>query len=224
MISHPIDRILAPAAVLPILTIDSEDDAIPLARALLEGGISVMEIPVRTAAALPAIRRLSEVSGICCGAGSVLNAADAQRAVDAGARFLVGPGFSAEAALIASGAGTPYLPGVLTPTEIMRGLDMGVFRFKLFPAEAAGGLALLGALEAPFPDVRFVPAGAIREDRTHAYVQRANVLSTGVSWVAPRDLIRAGAWDEIRHRAGRAAALSALRDQGSSKYLDKRSP
>jgi len=202
-----LDPLPGGAVALPIVTVDREADAGPLAEALAAGGLGALEIPLRTPAALGAIRRLSG-GAMVCGAGSILTAEDARRAAGEGAAFLVSPGLSTAVAELADSLGLPYLPGALTPGEVMAGLGLGIRRFKFFPAEAAGGPAFLGALEAPFPDARFLAAGGIREDRMAPWLDLPNVFAAGVSWIAPRDLVAAGAWAEISHRARRAAGLA----------------
>src|SRR5216683_8277380 len=182
-------------SVIPVLTIDREGDAVPLARALGEGGLSVIEIALRTPAATAAIVAIvRELPHITVGAGTVQRAADVAAAVHAGARFLVSPGTTPELAASALASDLPYLPGVATPSEIMAARALGICVMKLFPAEAMGGVALLRALAPVFPGVVFCPTGGIDERLAADYLALPNVPMVGGSWMAPRDLVAAGEW------------------------------
>ncbi|HEX6443084.1 MAG TPA: bifunctional 4-hydroxy-2-oxoglutarate aldolase/2-dehydro-3-deoxy-phosphogluconate aldolase [Stellaceae bacterium] len=196
------------ASVIPVLTIDRERDAVPLARALFEGGLKVIEIALRTpaaAAALAAIAR--ELPQVVVGAGTLLRAADVGRAVRAGARFLVSPGMTAELAASALATELPYLPGVATPSEVMAARALGICVMKLFPAEALGGIGFLRALAPVFPGVAFCPTGGVDERGAGDYLALANVPFVGGSWMAPRDAVLAGDWARVRRLAERAAAI-----------------
>src|SRR3954471_15795015 len=199
-------------SVIPVLTIDRERDAVPLARALFEGGLPVIEVTMRTAAAgaaVAAIRR--ELAQVVVGAGTLLRAADVATAVQAGAGFLVSPGLTPELAAAALSAELPYLPGVATPSEVMIARDLGISFLKLFPAEAVGGLALLQALAPVFPGVAFCPTGGIDERSAANYLTLPNVPIVGGSWMAPREAVAAGDWATIRRMAERAAAIGGRR-------------
>lgn len=195
-------------SVIPVLTIDRERDALPLARALFEGGLPVIEIALRTpvaTAALAAIAR--ELPQVVVGAGTLLRAADVGRAVQAGARFLVSPGMTAELAASALATELPYLPGVATPSEIMAARALGICVMKLFPVEALGGIGFLRALAPVFPGVAFCPTGGVDECSAGEYLALANVPFVGGSWMAPREAILAGDWARVRRFAERAAAI-----------------
>ena len=196
-------------SVIPVLTIDRVADAVPLARALSEGGLDVIEVTMRTPAATAAIAAIvRELPQIVVGAGTVLRAADVAEAVHAGARFLVSPGTTPELAAAALAADLPYMPGVVTPSEIMAVRALGICVMKLFPAEAIGGVALLRALAPVFPGIAFCPTGGIDESSAAEYLRLPNVPMVGGSWMAPKDAVAAGDWGRIRRLAERAAALT----------------
>jgi 2-dehydro-3-deoxyphosphogluconate aldolase/(4S)-4-hydroxy-2-oxoglutarate aldolase len=202
---HPLFR---GTTILPVLTIEREADAVPLARALYEGGLRVIEITFRTeaaAASIAAIRR--ELPQVTVGAGTLLRAADVAAAVHAGAKFLVSPGVTPELAGAALATDLPYLPGVATPSEIMAARALGICVMKLFPAEALGGIALLRALAPVFAGIAFCPTGGIDERSAEHYLALPNVPTVGGSWMAPRDAIASGDWPRICRLAERAAAI-----------------
>src|ERR1700731_3683686 len=195
-------------SVIPVLTIERERDAVPLARALYEGGLPVIEITLRTAAAPAAIAAIArELPQIVLGAGPLLRAADIATAVHAGARFLVSPGMIPELAAAALAAELPYLPGVATPSEVMAARDLGLCFLKLFPAEAMGGVALLRALAPVFSGVAFCPTGGIDERSASDYLALPNVPMVGGSWMVPKEAVAAGDWVRVRRLAERAAAI-----------------
>jgi 2-dehydro-3-deoxyphosphogluconate aldolase / (4S)-4-hydroxy-2-oxoglutarate aldolase len=195
-------------AVIPVLTIEREKDAVPLARALLEGGLSLIEVTLRTPAAPAAIAAIArELPQIVVGAGTVQRPADVVQACAAGARFLVSPGMTAELAGAALATELPYLPGVATPSEVMAARDLGICFLKLFPAEAVGGLALLRALAPVFPGVAFCPTGGIDERSAREYLALPNVPIVGGSWMAPKEAIAAGDWERVRRLAERAKEI-----------------
>jgi 2-dehydro-3-deoxyphosphogluconate aldolase/(4S)-4-hydroxy-2-oxoglutarate aldolase len=202
-----IDAILRLAPVIPVLTVASIEDAAPLAQALVAGGLPVLEVTLRTPAALDAIRAMREVAGARVGAGTVLSGADIEKAFAAGAEFFVSPGLTDSIAERAAELGEPLLPGVATASDIMRGLELGLTRFKIFPAAPAGGPTLVHAFAGPFPNVAFCPTGGVTLESAPTYLSLPNVACVGGTWIAPPDLIAAGAWDEIRRRAAAAAAL-----------------
>jgi 2-dehydro-3-deoxyphosphogluconate aldolase / (4S)-4-hydroxy-2-oxoglutarate aldolase len=202
---HPLFR---GTSVIPVVTIEHERDAVPLARALAEGGLSVIEVALRTPAAIAAIAAIArELPQVIVGAGTLTRAADVAAAVHVGARFLVSPGTTPELAAAALAAELPYLPGVATPSEVMAARALGICVMKLFPAEALGGIAFLRALAPVFPGVAFCPTGGIGERIVADYLALPNVPMVGGSWMAPPDAIAAGDWARIRRLAERAAAL-----------------
>jgi 2-dehydro-3-deoxyphosphogluconate aldolase/(4S)-4-hydroxy-2-oxoglutarate aldolase len=195
-------------AIIPVLSIEREADAVPLARALHEGGMALVEVTFRTEAAAASIAAIArELPQVIVGAGTLLRAADVRRAVDAGARFLVSPGMTPELAAAALATELPYLPGVATPSEIMAARALGICVMKLFPAEAIGGVGLVQALAPVFSGVALCPTGGITENIAVDYLAQPNVAMVGGSWLAPRDAIAAGDWDRIRRIAERAAAI-----------------
>jgi 2-dehydro-3-deoxyphosphogluconate aldolase/(4S)-4-hydroxy-2-oxoglutarate aldolase len=194
--------------VIPVLTIERESDAVPLARALFEGGLSLIEVTLRTPAAPAAIAAIArELPQIVVGAGTIQRPADVVQACAAGARFLVSPGMTAELAAAALATGRPYLPGVATPSEAMAARDLGISFLKLFPAEAVGGLALLRALAPVFPGVAFCPTGGVDERSAREYLALPNVPIVGGSWMAPKEAIAAGDWQRVRRLAERAREI-----------------
>src|ERR1700693_1402326 len=200
--------LLRRVTVIPALTIDRERDAVPLARALFEGGLPVIEIALRTPAAPAAIAAIArELPHVVVGAGTLLRAADVGRAVQAGARFLVSPGMTPELAGSALASELPYLPRIATPSEIMAARALGICVMKLFPAEALGGVGVLKALAPVFPVVAFCPTGGIDERSAGEYLALPNVPVVGGSWMAPRDAILAGDWARVRRLAERGATI-----------------
>jgi 2-dehydro-3-deoxyphosphogluconate aldolase/(4S)-4-hydroxy-2-oxoglutarate aldolase len=195
-------------AVIPVLTIEREADAVPLARALFDGGLGLIEVTLRTPAAPAAIAAIGrELPQAVVGAGTVQRPADVVQACTAGARFLVSPGLTPELAAAALAAGLPYIPGVATPSEIMVARDLGISFLKLFPAEAVGGVALLRALAPVFRGVAFCPTGGIDEGSAAEYLALPNVPMVGGSWMAPRKAVAARDWAMLRRLAERATAM-----------------
>ena len=195
-------------SVIPVLTIDRERDAVPLARALFEGGLPVIEIALRTPAATAALAAIArELPQVVVGAGTLLRATDVGRAVQAGARFLVSPGMTAELAASALASELPYLPGVATPSEIMAARALGICVMKLFPAEALGGIGFLRGVAPVFPGIAFCPTGGIDERSAGEYLALSNVPFVGGSWMAPREAVLGGDWAKVRRLAERAAAI-----------------
>lgn len=202
-----IDEIMAVQPVIPVITIERTEDAAPLAEALVAGGLRVLEVTLRTDAAPVAIRMMGEVPGAIVGAGTVLSMTDIRIAADAGARFIVTPGLSAATVGAAMERDLPILPGVATASEVMAGLALGLERFKFFPAEQAGGMAMLKAFAGPFRKVRFCPTGGITLELARDYLAQPNVGCVGGAWVAPLSLIDARDWAGITRLARGAAAL-----------------
>jgi 2-dehydro-3-deoxyphosphogluconate aldolase/(4S)-4-hydroxy-2-oxoglutarate aldolase len=176
---------------------------------LVKGGLLALEVTLRTREAFAAIAAMAAVPGAVVGAGTVLNPDDLRRAKDAGAQFIVSPGLTDRLVRAASDEGLPLLAGVATATDLMRGLDLGLDRFKFFPAAAAGGPALLKAFMGPFPRVRFCPTGGISLATAKTYLEIPNVACIGGSWVAPPSAVEQGDWDAIETLAREAAALRA---------------
>lgn len=208
--SRAFTELLGSTPVIPVLTIEAADHAVDLARALAAGGLRLLEITLRTGAALPAIERIARsVPEAVVGAGTVLDAAQMKSAGDAGARFLVSPG-STEALLEAAAQGSvPLVPGCATASEAMRLQAAGWHFVKFFPAEPAGGIPYLKALSEPLPGVRFCPTGGVNPDNARTYLGLKNVGCVGGSWVAPRQMVEAGEWSGIEKLAREAAAIRA---------------
>jgi 2-dehydro-3-deoxyphosphogluconate aldolase/(4S)-4-hydroxy-2-oxoglutarate aldolase len=204
-----VDAIMRTSPVIPVLVVENAAEAAPLAQALVQGGLRVLEVTLRTPAALDVIARMSEAApDAIVGAGTVLNASDLKRAQDAGARFIVSPGLTPSLARAAEQAQIPLLPGVATCGEIMAGLDLGLDHFKFFPAENIGGAAALKSIAGPFPQVRFCPTGGVTLDSAPRYLGLPNVLCVGGSWVAPKDAVASGEWGRIETLAREAAGLA----------------
>ena len=202
-----LDEILGLGPVIPVLTVNDAGQAAPLAAALVAGGLRALEVTLRTPAALEVIRRMGEVEGAVVGAGTVLNAADFENVVSAGARFVVSPGLTEQLAAAAARWNTPLLPGVATAGEIMRGIELGLNRFKFFPAETSGGAAAVKAFAAPFAQVRFCPTGGIRPDTAETYLSLPNVACVGGTWVAPAEALETGDWKRIEQLSRAAASM-----------------
>ena len=184
--TRTIDDIMRLAPVIPVIVVDEADHAVPLARALVAGGLPALEVTLRTDCAFEAIARMNEVEGAVVGAGTVLDPAMLDEAMAAGARFIVSPGLTDPLADAALERAIPFLPGIASAGDIMRGLDKGLDRFKFFPAMAAGGLPALRALAAPFGQCRFCPTGGIGPDNAAEWLAFDPVACVGGSWVAPR--------------------------------------
>jgi len=203
-----IAAIAARAPVIPVLTIERLADAVPLARALMKGGLPVLEITFRTGVAVEALAAIARaVPEAIVGAGTVLDERQLRQAIDAGARFGVSPGCTAALAQAVTASGLPFLPGVQTVSEALAAREQGFSLLKFLPADTAGGTGWLKAVAAPLAGLRFCPTGGIAFDAAPAYLALANVACVGGSWVAPRDALAAGDWSRIEHLASQAAAL-----------------
>lgn len=198
-----IETLMRIAPVIPVLVIDDADYALPVAEALVEGGLKVLEVTLRTPSALEVIRRMKQVPGAIVGAGTVLNRDDLARAADAGAEFIVSPGLTPALGAAAVDSGIPFLPGTANAADIMLGLDLGLSHFKFFPAETSGGMPALKALAAPFHMARFCPTGGITPATAPAWLALDPVLCVGGSWLVPK-----GAPDPATIRTVAAAALA----------------
>lgn len=194
--------------VIPVLKIDDAGTAVPLARALAKGGLRVIEITLRTSAALEAIRRAAaEVPEAVVGAGTILNAKQFDAAAAAGSKFIVSPGCTRQVIDAARASAVPLLPGAITPSEMMAALEEGLDFLKFFPAEQAGGAAFLKSLASPFQGLRFCPTGGVSANNAADYLSLPNVTCVGGSWVAPDEAVKSGDWARIETLARGAAGL-----------------
>jgi 2-dehydro-3-deoxyphosphogluconate aldolase/(4S)-4-hydroxy-2-oxoglutarate aldolase len=200
-----VEKILSRAPVIPVLVIDEVAHAVPLGRALVAGGLTVLEITLRTPVALECIQRMAgEIEGATVGAGTVLTSIMRQEVADVGGQFCVSPGLIEGET---NEGPTPLLPGIATATELMAGLAAGFTYFKLFPANVAGGIDALKAFASPFQQARFCPTGGVNAKNAADYLALPNVVCVGGSWVAPPDAVRAGDWGRITELAREACAL-----------------
>ncbi|WP_328326000.1 MULTISPECIES: bifunctional 4-hydroxy-2-oxoglutarate aldolase/2-dehydro-3-deoxy-phosphogluconate aldolase [unclassified Streptomyces] len=196
------------APVVPVVVIDDAADAVPLARALVAGGLPAIEVTLRTPAALDAIRAIAaEVPEAVVGAGTVISPDGVAQAVAAGSRFLVSPGWSERLLGAMTESGVPFLPGVSTTSEVVELLERGITDMKFFPAEAAGGTAYLKSLGGPLPQARFCPTGGISLASAPSYLALPNVACVGGTWMLPADALAARDWDRVELLARGAAAL-----------------
>ena len=210
-VAMDMQAIMTTAPVIPVLRVDDPAHAVPLARALVDGGLPVLEVTLRTPCALEAVAAMiREVPGAIVGVGTVLRPDDLRRAIGVGAAFAVSPGLTPELARAATEGGLPFLPGVMTPGEAMAARDYGFLELKLFPAAQAGGVPMLKALSGPLPDLRFCPTGGVTQASFHDYLALPNVACVGGSWLAPADAVASGDWDRIRALAETAAASARV--------------
>jgi 2-dehydro-3-deoxyphosphogluconate aldolase/(4S)-4-hydroxy-2-oxoglutarate aldolase len=200
--------IMRVSPVIPVIAIDDINHAVPLARALVAGGIRVLEVTLRTEHGLPAIRAISqEVPDAIVGVGTLTQAVEFTAARDAGAVFGVSPGLTRALIDAARSSGLPLLPGVMTPSEVMAAREAGFRRLKLFPAVPAGGVGMLNAIAGPLPDVVFCPTGGISQDNAAQFLACKNVACVGGSWLTPKDAVQAGDWAQITALAQKASGL-----------------
>jgi len=203
-----LNEVFALAPVVPVITIENTRDAVPLARALVAGGLPVVEITLRTAAAANAARAIiAEVKDAVVGIGTVLSPSDLEMVAKMGAAFAISPGQSQELLDAASSGALPFVPGIQTASDLIACVTRGFDLVKFFPAVPAGGLAALNALAGPFPNVRFCPTGGIGQDNASQWLANPKIVAVGGSWVAPASDIAAGNWSVIEARAKAAAAL-----------------
>lgn len=203
-------EIMHASPVIPVIVIDDIEHAIPLAKALVEGGIRVLEVTLRTAHGLSAIRAMAQqVPGAIVGVGTLTQEEEFAAARDAGAVFGVSPGLTPRLIDAAKSSGLPLLPGVMSPSEVMMAREAGFRQLKLFPAAPAGGVGMLNAIAGPLPDVMFCPTGGISQENAPQFLACKNVACVGGSWLTPKEAIRAGDWARI---AALAAAASRLRN------------
>lgn len=195
--------------VVPVIVITDVAQAVPMAHALLEGGIDVMEITLRHAAGLPAIEAVAKAVPLMhVGAGTVTRVHEVRQVVDAGARFALSPGMTEALVQAATDSRLPFMPGVMTPSEVMRAREMGFSLVKLFPAAQAGGLAMLKAMGGPLPDMKFCPTGGVSVDNMQDFLLLSNVAMVGGSWLTPLEAVQSGNWKRITQLA-RAATDAA---------------
>ena len=202
-------EVMRDAPVIPVIVLHDVKDAVPLARALVAGGIRMLEVTLRTREALECIELIArEVPGAVAGAGTIRSAADAQAAALAGARFGVSPGYTRAVGKACHDLGLPLLPGVATSSEIMLAQEDGYTELKFFPAVQAGGLAMLRAWQGPFGEVHFCPTGGIHAGNAHDFLHLPNVVCVGGSWIVPTEAIAAGDWAQIEALAREASLLT----------------
>jgi len=197
------------ARIVPVVVLHDAKDAEPLGRALIAAGLPVAEVTFRTAAAVESIRAMSAVEGLIVGAGTVLNPAQVEQALEAGASFIVSPGLRRDVVLAAQTAGIPVLPGAVTPSEIMAAQELGLDTVKFFPANVYGGAAAIKALSAPFGSMRFVPTGGVSVSNLFDYLSLGCVPAVGGSWMVPVDAIREGAFAHVSELCVAAVAAAA---------------
>lgn len=208
----PVPSVLDLAPVVPVVVLDDAEDAVPLARALVAGGLPAIEVTLRTPAAPDAIRAIADaVPEAVVGAGTVIDADGVRTAVEAGARFLVSPGWTDQLLGAMRESGLPILPGVSTTSEVVALLERGVTEMKFFPAEAAGGTAYLKSLAAPLPQARFCPTGGVTEANAATYLALPNVGCVGGTWMLPSEALAEKDWDRVRRLAARASAAISAR-------------
>jgi 2-dehydro-3-deoxyphosphogluconate aldolase/(4S)-4-hydroxy-2-oxoglutarate aldolase len=204
------ESLLDRVPVIPVVVLDDVAHAVPVAQALVDGGVPVIELTLRTAAALDCIEQIaSNVPDILVGAGTIVVPEQAKQALSAGAQFLVSPGTTDDLAAAMQETGLPHLPGAATVSEVIRLLELGYRELKLFPAEASGGTAFLKAVGGPLPQARFCPTGGITPDSAPSYLSLANVGCVGGSWLTPADAIAEGDWARISRLAAESTYLAA---------------
>ncbi|MEH0111174.1 bifunctional 4-hydroxy-2-oxoglutarate aldolase/2-dehydro-3-deoxy-phosphogluconate aldolase [Tersicoccus sp. MR15.9] len=204
-----IRAVAARLGIVPVIVLDSVDDAVPLGEALVRGGLPVAEVTFRTAAAEESLARMAQIDGLLVGAGTLRTPEQVAAAARAGARFAVTPGLSPRIVDACRKHGLPLLPGVSSATDIHAATELGLSVLKFFPAQASGGAPAIAALSAPFGDVRFMPTGGVSPDNLADYLRLPSVLAAGGSWMVAPDLIRAGRWEEIERRCRDAVRQAA---------------
>lgn len=201
-------NMLAGNPVIPVITLDQVEDAVPLANALVAGGLKVLEVTLRTEAAVEGIRQIIQhVPDAIVGTGTVCSEEQIKLSEDLGCQFMISPGATDKLLSIGSQSSVPFLPGISTVSELMRGMEYGLENFKFFPAEAAGGAPVMKAMAGPFPDIKFCPTGGIGLGNAMDYLALPNVMCVGGSWIAKPNDIREKRWKEIEQLAREAAAL-----------------
>jgi 2-dehydro-3-deoxyphosphogluconate aldolase / (4S)-4-hydroxy-2-oxoglutarate aldolase len=207
--SKTIKEIMNSSPIVPVMVINNVEHAVPLAKALVKGGITVLEITLRTEAALESITRIkAEVPDAIVGAGTIINIETLNKAIEAGAEFIVSPGTTDTMIDAALATGVPLLPGVANPSEAMRLLEKGITEMKFFPAEAAGGIPMLKSIGAPIPQITFCPTGGVSQKNVKDYYDLPNVACVGGSWMCAASLVDAENWDEITRLSAEAITLA----------------
>jgi 2-dehydro-3-deoxyphosphogluconate aldolase/(4S)-4-hydroxy-2-oxoglutarate aldolase len=203
------EEVFALGSIVPVLVIENVEDAVPIARALMAGGISVLEVTLRTANALEVIKEIAtKVPEAMIGAGTVINPETFQQSVDAGAKFVISPGLTKELLAASKASTIPLIPGIASISELMTGMDAGFDHFKFFPAEANGGAKSIKSISGPFPNIRFCPTGGINVDNMGNYLALDNVRCIGGSWLVPDDAVKAKDWARITEITKQAVAAS----------------
>lgn len=201
-------ELMCTGPVIPVIVVDRIEQAVPLARALVAGGVRVLELTLRTPVALQAIKAIAQqVEGAIVGVGTITRAEDFERSIEAGAVFGVSPGLTPELVAAARATGLPFLPGVMTPADVIGARAAGFSELKLFPAQQAGGIGMLKALGGPFPDVTFCPTGGISAATAPDFLALPNVACVGGSWLTPSDAVAAGDWARVTELARQATGL-----------------
>ncbi|GAA9264660.1 bifunctional 4-hydroxy-2-oxoglutarate aldolase/2-dehydro-3-deoxy-phosphogluconate aldolase [Helicobacter pylori] len=201
-------EILQISPIIPVVVVENIKDAVPLAQSLIEGGIHIIEVTLRSSCALEAIELIAKnVPKMRVGAGTILNLAQLEQAQNRGAEFLISPGLTIKLLEHAKKKDMPLIPGVSSSSEVMQALELGYSALKFFPAEYCGGVKLLNAFNAPFKGVKFCPTGGISADNMHSYLNLENVLCVGGSWLTPKNLIQNKEWDKITEICKRSLAL-----------------
>ncbi|KAA5972726.1 bifunctional 4-hydroxy-2-oxoglutarate aldolase/2-dehydro-3-deoxy-phosphogluconate aldolase [Pantoea sp. M_9] len=201
------EQVLSTGPVMPVIVVKQPEHAVPMAKALVAGGIRVLEVTLRTPVAMDALRAIiREVPEAIVGAGTVINAQQLKEVTDAGAQFVISPGLTESLLRAATEGPVPLIPGVSTVSELMMGMDHGLREFKFFPAEASGGVKALSALAGPFPQVRFCPTGGISPANYRDYLALKSVLCIGGSWLVPDEALQQGDWERITQLAREAIA------------------
>lgn len=201
-------EVLQISPIVPVVVIENIKDAVPLAQSLIEGGIHIIEVTLRSSCALEAIELIAKnVPKMCVGAGTILNPTQLEQAQNRGAEFLISPGLTIKLLEYAKKKDMPLIPGVSSSSEVMQALELGYNALKFFPAEYCGGVKLLNAFNGPFKGVKFCPTGGISADNMHSYLNLENVLCVGGSWLTPKNLIQNKEWDKITEICKRSLAL-----------------
>ncbi|WP_154450212.1 bifunctional 4-hydroxy-2-oxoglutarate aldolase/2-dehydro-3-deoxy-phosphogluconate aldolase [Helicobacter pylori] len=201
-------EVLQISPIIPVVVIENIKDAVPLAQSLIEGGIHIIEVTLRSSCALEAIELIAKnVPKMCVGAGTILNPTQLEQAQNRGAEFLISPGLTIKLLEYAKKKDMPLIPGVSSSSEVMQALELGYSALKFFPAEYCGGVKLLNAFNGPFKGVKFCPTGGISADNMHSYLNLENVLCVGGSWLTPKNLIQNKEWDKITEICKRSLAL-----------------
>jgi 2-dehydro-3-deoxyphosphogluconate aldolase / (4S)-4-hydroxy-2-oxoglutarate aldolase len=208
-VNQSILEMLSDVNIIPVITLSDVSEAIPLAKALIAGGMPVLEITLRTSAGLHSIKRIKdEVEGAIVGAGTVLNERDLDLALEAGSDFIISPGITQNLLKVGVASGIPFMPGISDSSGLMECLEYGLTALKFFPAEAAGGVKMLKSFAGPFPDMRFCPTGGISLTNLADYMALPEVICVGGTWIAPSKLIQAGEWQAIEDLAIQANKIA----------------